>query len=416
MNNAFQRDACRKSGAKPSRRGLITILTVVCLVLVMGFLAFSLDWGYMSVTHCELQKAADAAALAGARGLDTSAQAAVDAATTWAGKNTAAGSAVTNPLVELGTWDDTTAMFTPLYTGKGAVDPSLVATAVRVTCGRTAADGNALTLFFAPLLGTGSADVVASAVAARTNIDCGYIIGRTQVTVNNGQIDSYNSSRGTYGQQTPGQRGDVCSDGNIILQNNSYIYGNANPGPGGYVSNPSLVTGNTDPRTTRLKWSSVALNGVNASSNNSNSLINARHWDKGVLSPNGELLLTTGTYYLAKGMSFSTRGSIRTQGQVKIVMDGASMISGKGIVNDTSVPGNLRIELVAGSSFTFAGQSQFYADIYGPEATITIDGNAGFYGAVFAKTLTLSSNNANIHGDEALISYKSLGSRVTLVQ
>ena len=92
------------------------------------------------------------------------------------------------------------------------------------------------------------------------------------------------------------------------------------------------------------------------------------------------------------------------------------MISGKGIVNDTSVPGNLRIEMLAGSSATFAGQSQFFADIYGPEASITIDGNAGFYGAVFAQTLTLSSNNANIHGDEALSSYKSLGSKVMLVQ
>lgn len=415
MSKALKR-AQRDVGTKPSRRGLITILTVLCLVLVMGFLAFSLDWGYMSVTHCELQKAADAAALAGARALDTSAQAAVDAATTWAGKNKAAGSAVTNPLVELGTWDDTTATFTVLYTGKGSVDPSLVASAVRVTCSRTAANGNALTLFFAPVLGAGSADVAATAVSARTNIDCGYIIGRTVVTVNNGNVDSYNSSVGTYAQQTPGNRGDVCSDGNIMLQNNSYINGDANPGPGGYVSNPSLVSGNTDPRTTRLKWSPVQLNGVNASANNNNSSINSKHWDKGVLSPNGVCVLTTGTYYLAKGMSFSTRGSIQTAGQVRIVMDGVSSISGKGIVNSTSIPGNLRIEMVAGSSATFAGQSQFYADIYGPEADITIDGNAGFYGAVFAQTLTLSSNNAYIHGDEALSSYKSLGSKVMLVQ
>ena len=136
--------------------------------------------------------------------------------------------------------------------------------------------------------------------------------------------------------------------------------------------------------------------------NNNNALINPKHWDKGVLSPNGECILTAGTYYLAKGMSFSTKGNIRTQGYVKIVMDGASSVTGKGIVNDTSVPGNLRIEMVAGSSATFAGQSQFFADIYGPEASITIDGNAGFYGAVFAQTLTLSSNNAYIHGDEEI--------------
>ena len=158
MSRAFQH-VLRKVGARHSRRGLITILTAVSLVLIMGFLALSLDWGYMSVTHCELQKAADSAALSGARQLDTSAQAAVDAATTWAGTNTAAGSAITSPLVELGTWDDTTATFTVLYSGKGSPDPSLVATAIRVTCSRTAANGNALNLFFAPILGTSRADV-----------------------------------------------------------------------------------------------------------------------------------------------------------------------------------------------------------------------------------------------------------------
>lgn len=404
----------RMLGRTRQRRGLMTVLVALCLVLIMGFLALSIDWGYMSVTHCELQNAADAAALAGARGIDNGAQAAIDSATAMVAKNKAAGTTIANPLVELGTWDDTTATFTVLYNGKGAPNPSLVATAVRVTCSRTAANGNALNLFFAPVLGTSSADLSASAVAARNNTDCGYIVGRTEVTINNGNIDSYNSSIGTYSQKTRGYKGDVCSDGNILLQNNSYIYGDAFPGPGGYVDNPSLVTGSTNPRTTRMRWSPVVLNGVDMT--NDNGLINPKHWDKGVLSPNGELLLTAGTYYLAKGMSFSTRGSIRTQGKVKIIMGGISTVSGKGIVNDTSVPGNLRIEMVAGSSANFSGNSQFFADIYGPESTITINGNAGYFGAVFAQTLALSSNNAFIHGDEALISNQSSGTMVMLVQ
>jgi hypothetical protein len=43
-----------------------------------------------------------------------------------------------------------------------------------------------------------------------------------------------------------------------------------------------------------------------------------------------------------------------------------------------------------------------YADVYGPTADLIVDGGAGFYGALFGKSISLSGSASSIHGDEAL--------------
>jgi hypothetical protein len=63
--------------------------------------------------------------------------------------------------VEIGLWDDKRLRFTVL-----AENSPEAPNAVRVTCRRTAARGNALNLFFARVIGTTSAELSASAIAA----------------------------------------------------------------------------------------------------------------------------------------------------------------------------------------------------------------------------------------------------------
>jgi Flp pilus assembly protein TadG len=152
----------RPQRARP-RRGAIVVLAALFLVIVLAFLAFSVDLGYMAVTESELQNAADAGALSGARALPGGRNAAIQAAVLWAGKNSAAGQSVATVAdqdVEIGLWDGTTATFTPL-----AANASQRPNAVRMTVRRTAARGNPLPLFFAPMLGTKHASLSASAVA-----------------------------------------------------------------------------------------------------------------------------------------------------------------------------------------------------------------------------------------------------------
>ncbi len=53
-----------RSKEQHSRRGAFIVLAVFCLILTIGFVAFSVDLGLISLTRTEMQSAADAAALA----------------------------------------------------------------------------------------------------------------------------------------------------------------------------------------------------------------------------------------------------------------------------------------------------------------------------------------------------------------
>jgi uncharacterized membrane protein len=145
------------------RQGIIMPFAALILAATMAFVAFSLDWGYIVLTETELQTAADAGALAGARALPMGPNSASAAAQIWAGKNSAAKSSVTlvnAEDIEIGAWNEATKTF--------AILPSTSMTApnaVKVTCRRVGSRGTGLKLFFAASFGTKAADVRATAIA-----------------------------------------------------------------------------------------------------------------------------------------------------------------------------------------------------------------------------------------------------------
>ena len=53
---------------KPERRGVILVISAALLVVIFAIAALSLDVGFICLAVRQLQNAADAAALAGARG------------------------------------------------------------------------------------------------------------------------------------------------------------------------------------------------------------------------------------------------------------------------------------------------------------------------------------------------------------
>jgi len=381
------------------RRGSITVLAAVFLIVAVAFLAFSVDFGYMVVAESDLQNAADAAALSGARALPGGRDAAVAAAQLWAGKNVAAGQPVelvADEDVEIGIWDAGTASFTALPAGLGEA-----ANAVRVTCRRTAERGNPLNLFFAPVMGTRHASVAASAVAAVERDRCGLIVGLDYVNIQNGKVDSYDSDLGFYDEQSPAQNGDVCSDGPITIGPQGLVQGNALPGQGHTVNRPGNVTGSTAPRSGPMSWEAVDASEVVA--DNDNWRIHGKHLKNGRLRLSGqtELTLEPGTYYFPQGIQVTGQARIVVTGPTRIVMGGKSNVAGNGIVNDTTAPANLRIDMTDGSA-SFAGNAAFHADIYGPTAELNIRGNGGFYGAAFGRSVTFSGAKAAVHADEAL--------------
>ncbi len=160
---------------RAQRRGNVLFLSLVSMVPLLGMVAFAIDWGVICVTKAELQRAADAAAMAGvwelvdARSPESSISprdAAIQArlaVAEYAGMNTALGKslAVENADIQVGYVSDPLAGDSTLDTS----DPSQF-NAVRVRLRRDASSRNgAVPLFFARVFGRESADTQAVATA-----------------------------------------------------------------------------------------------------------------------------------------------------------------------------------------------------------------------------------------------------------
>ena len=160
-----------------NRRGGVLILAAVLMVAVFGMLAFAIDLGYILNVRTELQRTADACALAAARVLPDEADA-LAVAQSFAQKNYGkAGPDLEASDVEFGYWDrDHVQFITPPPAG-------MQANAVRVTLNRNEAAGNPLGLFFARVLGTDTGNTTASATAMYDRALCGPFVGIDWLTI-----------------------------------------------------------------------------------------------------------------------------------------------------------------------------------------------------------------------------------------
>ena len=170
MQNSFSRPVpnrkgrCRGTPISHARKGAIIVLAAIFMVPIFGFVAFSVDSGYMALVKSQLQNAADAAALAATselgEGIAVAKQAAIDIAQT----NNAAGQPVVlaDADIEFGQWDVVNKTFsTPVP------NPNAVRITARVTN---------QPLFFAPVIGHDTFDMSASAIALVNPRDIMFVI------------------------------------------------------------------------------------------------------------------------------------------------------------------------------------------------------------------------------------------------
>lgn len=273
------------------RRGAVVVLVALLLIPVFGFAAFAVDVGRICLVKSQLQIAADAAALAGARvsgdPATTRSNAIAVAALNFADSKSVS---INGGNVELGTWDDTSAKFTKLT---GSAETS--ANAVRVTCSRTTGLNNATPLFFAPLIGHNTADLTVSSIAKMKPGRCGLIIGLAYVTMSStSHTDSYKSAIGSYNAATAGSEGHVCSNGTISMSGSAAIHGDAHPGPGCTVNSSSSVgvLGKIAPLTKALSF--AAADPGNAATVNDNAKIPKSSYGKVAVDSKGNFTLSGG--------------------------------------------------------------------------------------------------------------------------
>ncbi len=158
------------------KRGSSTVMVALALMAMMGMGALAVDLGYVFSTKSEVQKAADAAALAaafrmvqlyneqgGSVTLDEVTTVAIEAAGTWARQNTSTGNpdvplTVVDGDVVVGVWDPATKTFT----AGGTMDQI---NAVKVIVRRDQTNNGPIQLMFGPVVGVNTVNVTAEAIA-----------------------------------------------------------------------------------------------------------------------------------------------------------------------------------------------------------------------------------------------------------
>jgi Flp pilus assembly protein TadG len=409
--------APRSRTAAANRRGILTVLASLCLLLILGLLAFTIDLGYIVKTESELQNAADAAAMSAARALPDR-QAAIAAAIAWAGKHKAAGQNITlvdSQDVEIGLWDQTLATFTPL-----PPHSSLTPNAVRITCRRDAARGNPLRLSIASIIGTDEVNLMTTAVAHKKTGSCGGIMALDSLELYDRHLgqatytDSFESDLGDYLSQTPGNDGSVCCNGQLILHGNSYVNGDAKwwqeaPSPNG---NSSQVFGEFTSFDDPIEFPAIVPGNASTANNNSDIPLS----DHGVQplqgdsfslnGPGDSVTLPPGKYYF-NTMTVGGGSTVYTSGPTYIYVLGMIDLRHGGIVNSTRRPIDLQIYPMGSAAYCYLPfGGELHATIYSTQAHIHLYDSVApislqFFGAMVGKKIKVC--DAALHVDRSVV-------------
>lgn len=388
------------------RRGVIVPLTALMIVVILGMVAFAVDSGHITNARTELQRMADACALAAAYELPIQADA-TKVAQDYANLNGGFdGKKLSPSLIDFGYWDRDTAQFIQPPPANRSIN------AVRVELERSNGQGTALPLFVARVLGVDRAEVSASAIAMYDRWLCGPFVGIDWVDVpGSPQTDSFNSSDGSYSSQSPGYHGSLCSDGWIDVDGAALVKGDAHSGKGHDVTlyGGALVTGAIGERLKPLNMPPVdASEAAVTNDNASMPLIQKGNSYVSPIDADGNFLLdgTTnytvppGTYYV-NDFVIEGQSVFNVTGPTTIYVAGDMRRAGGTIVNNlTQVASNMQIKMTGGTA-NVTSNNAFYGLIYAPHSDVTVDGDSSFFGAIVGKTLTITGSGFG-HYDEAL--------------
>lgn len=391
---------------KPRRKGIVIVLSAAMMIVLFGMVAFAVDVGYIVNARTELQRTADACAMAAAMRLPDTSEA-VTVATDVADENLGmVGPPLASSDVEFGVWDRDTATFTtptPAYRSPGAV---------RVTLMRADERGNPLSLFVASLLNTSTADASATAIAMVDRDLCGPFVGIDWVSVpGSPQTDSFNSWEGSYVPGHGKHRGSLCSDGPIDIEGSPRVRGDARAGKGHNVTleGNASISGNIGSRLKPLNMPPVDATEAAVDNNNGNipMIPEGNGWRSVVDSDNNFLLdgsktldLPGGTYYF-NNFELAGQATLNVMGPVKLYVTGDFRRAGGVNVNINTQRANAFQVYMTGGTANITSNNDFYGVIYGPNTDVTVDGDSDMFGAIVGKTLTITGSGF-AHYDEAL--------------
>jgi len=385
------------------RRATVVPFVAVTVIVLLGFASLAVDVGYICVAAGQMQRTADASALAGASALLLGSEPVHQRAIEVAEQNPVSQDPVTPDELNIviGNWEAREQSFTP-----ASGDETVCPNAVHVTGTRSE-----MALFFAPVLGVNETSVQREAIALFGSGRCAGLWGLDAVTVD-GSIttDSYDSSE-AYGDGNRRANGDVCSCRDIEANGNIEIRGDAMYGDG-YDFIPSgsaySVWGVIDDHQCGVPSFDADFDG--AAVDNDNDTIGTTQrgrdpfegspWDLHITG-NDSLTLTGGTYYFTSVL-IDGQGTVEVTGPTTIYVTGPADFTGGGIFNTSAYPPDLVI-YSSGSTVNLSGNSAFYGGVVAPDSDIILEGTSDCYGTLLGRTLDFDGD-AVVHVDETLVS------------
>jgi hypothetical protein len=255
----------------------------------------------------------------------------------------------------------------------------------------------------------------------------------------NARVDSYNSDLGTYAAQAVNgsgssqyalTNGDVGSNGDISIDQNAKVWGDAVAGPSHTttVLGNAVVTGSTTPASQQVELPSINVptytnyGNLTVSSNTSWTSSNRTYGTLRVGS-NKTLTIRGPANIVASSLTLYSGAKIvvdATNGPVTFyVVDNFIMNSNAQIYSTDYKPSKVKLNLLSDNvinpevqvtldTVDFDSNSQVWGTVYAPNARIVFDSNFQLYGSIMARSLDVDSNS-RFHFDEALINATANG-------
>lgn len=246
------------------------------------------------------------------------------------------------------------------------------------------------------------------------------------------KIDSYDSTLGTYASQNihgsgsnswANNKGNVGSNGNIAVGNNSLVFGDAAAGMTGTLTltGSAQISGSTAKATSAFAFPPITCPTIGSAGNltvSSNTTLAAGnyHYATSVLNNNKTLTLTGPSTIVFDSLELRAQAQLRVNGaggEVNIyVKDNFILNSGTLIAATNYDTRKLHLNLLSDNiadpgiviqldTLTWSSNSMIYGTIYAPDAFVNISSNFEIFGSLIAEKIQLASNS-RVHYDEAL--------------
>jgi hypothetical protein len=255
----------------------------------------------------------------------------------------------------------------------------------------------------------------------------------------NARVDSYNSDTSSYALQAVNgsgsdlhadSDGDVGSNGDVSLDQNAVVWGDASAGPEHTttVLGNAVVSGSTTPMSAEVDLPAInvpsyASSGTLTVSANTTLASGNRAYSNLTVNNNKTLTINGPANVVITNLRLRSGASLNvnpTGGKVHLwVIDNFIMDSNSTMTPTDGKSKNLEINLLSDNvinpeitiqldTVDFASNSKIVGTVYAPNAAITINSNFEIFGSMIARRIDLDSN-ARFHFDEALLTATATG-------